>query len=441
MKIKTFLTVIAFSIIIVTFSQKPTFDLSFTAIESATYKQLDSIKVMNRTQGGDTVLFWPDTILVLDYQNAIYEFNKNDESLKLFQNYPNPVRNSTTISLYISQKDKVNIIIFDKIGRLIIQTGIMLERGFHSFLFEPGNGNLFLFTAKWRGKSKSIKILHATSNSRGIGSLEYLGEECINSQLKATKAVQNFSYNLGDTLLYIGYTDTLQSGLLDKPESSQTYAIQFASNIPCPGTPTVSYDGQVYNTVQIFSQCWLKENLNVGTMIQGEENMEDNGIIEKYCKKNVEDSCTIYGGLYQWDEMMQYAIKQGVQGICPTGWHIPTSGEWKILEGVADSQFRIGDPEWDDGGNRGFDVGLNLKSTIHWYYYNGLDLYGFSAIPGDWRGANGIVGGGDFSAYFWISDEDDNYYARFRELKWGFNSVYSSDNYKGLGYSVRCLMD
>jgi len=97
--------------------------------------------------------------------------------------------------------------------------------------------------------------------------------------------------------------------------------------IPCQGTPTIDYAGKTYNTVQIGSQCWLKENLDVGIM-SGQSN---NGIIEKYCYNNVLDSCTKYGGLYLWNEAMQYVTTEGAQGICPTGWHMPTLAEYQTL--------------------------------------------------------------------------------------------------------------
>jgi len=41
--------------------------------------------------------------------------------------------------------------------------------------------------------------------------------------------------------------------------------------------------------------------------------------------------CNVYGGLYQWDEAMQYSTTVGVQGICPTGWHLPADSEWTTL--------------------------------------------------------------------------------------------------------------
>src|ERR1035438_4575700 len=79
------------------------------------------------------------------------------------------------------------------------------------------------------------------------------------------------------------------------------------SQNPCPETPTVTYAGKTYNTVHIGSQCWLKENLDVGTRINGSNDQKNNGIIEKYCYNDDTANCTKYGGLYQWDEVMQYA--------------------------------------------------------------------------------------------------------------------------------------
>jgi uncharacterized protein (TIGR02145 family) len=65
-------------------------------------------------------------------------------------------------------------------------------------------------------------------------------------------------------------------------------------------------------------------------------NQTDNGTIEKYCFDNTETNCDVYGGLYQWNEMMQYSTAPGVKGICPTGWHLPTDAEWCTLEQEVD---------------------------------------------------------------------------------------------------------
>ncbi|MCD4788885.1 MAG: T9SS type A sorting domain-containing protein [Bacteroidales bacterium] len=442
MKTKIFLSVLAFGLIVSAFGQKPTLELTFTAVDNASYVQLDSIKVMNRTQGGDTVLYWTDTVLVLDYQVGIPEVNKKRAGLQLLQNYPNPVKDQTTITLYLPEKGKVNIVITDMLGRQVINTERLLDRGHHSFRFAPGSGEIFFFTAYWKSTGSSIKILTTGNGSCLTSSLEYMGNDMTEPQLKTMKAIQNFGFNLGDELLYIGYANGLQSGIPDTPETNIDYTFQFATNIPCPGTPTVTYEGQVYNTIQIFSQCWLKENLNVGTMIPGTQVMEDNGVIEKYCYDNDPANCNTYGGMYRWDEMMQYTTTQGVQGICPPDWHILTDEEMKILEGYADSQYVVGDPIWDQSNWRGIDAGVNLKSTNGWNSGgNGTDLYGFSALPGGvYSYQYGFTYLGDQS-YFWSSTEFTYEKPWYRTLKFNEEGVKRWVYAKHHGFSVRCVMD
>ena len=439
MKIKTLLTLIMLVLTISVSGQSIT--LTFTAVDNTAYTQLNSIKVMNRTQGVDTTLSWPDTVLVLYSPQGLPEISSDVGSFQVFQNYPNPVKDITTISMYVPDKDAVIITITDVIGRVIHTSERVLPEGYHSFRFTPGSGSLFILTAQYRGNCSSIKILNAADGIDRAGSLEYISGQFL-PQIKAVEAVQDFSFTVGDTLLYIGYTNTLQSGMLDAPEASETYTFQFATNIPCPGTPTVTYEGQVYNTIQVFSQCWLKENLNVGTMIQGAEEMTDNGIMEKYCYNNEPGYCNTYGGLYQWNEMMQYTIQQGAQGICPQGWHLPTDEEWKVLEGAVDSQYRIGDNTWDINGIRGYDVGANLKTTSGWYANgNGTDLYGFSVLPGGRRHSDGsFFEMGEFG-FIWASTEDSNLYSRFRSFAYLGPTTARGVWSKLYGYSVRCIRD
>jgi uncharacterized protein (TIGR02145 family) len=234
-----------------------------------------------------------------------------------------------------------------------------------------------------------------------------------------------------------------ESGMLDNPHDNQTYSLQFATNIPCPGIPTVTYEGQVYNTIQIFSQCWLKENLNAGIMINGYLDMHDNGILEKYCYNNKEDSCTVYGGLYQWNEMMQYTTVRGAQGICPPGWHVPTDEDWKVLEGSVDSQYGIGDAEWDMNDYRGYDAGLNLKATSGWNDegYGGTNLFGFTARPGGYRLSDGFFIANGFYGNWWTATEILTYNAWYRYLSCYYPDVTRDSFNKADGFSVRCLKD
>jgi len=201
-------------------------------------------------------------------------------------------------------------------------------------------------------------------------------------------------------------------------------------------------DGQVYTTVLIGDQCWMAENLNIGTMINGSQEMTENGTIEKYCYDDIPSNCDTYGGLYQWKEMMQYVTTLGAHGICPQGWHIPTNEEWKQLEGEVDSMYDYPDPEWNPPGFRGYDAGLNLKSTSGWNSGgNGTDFFGFTARPGGVRGLDGeFVDLGD-DCLFWISDENNTISAWERLLRYSRNDVNLNYKNKPFGLSVRCLQN
>ena len=146
-----------------------------------------------------------------------------------------------------------------------------------------------------------------------------------------------------------------------------TYNYQVIGQTPCPGVPTVTYEGQVYNTVMIGEQCWFKENLNVGIRIDASQYESNNNIIEKWCYDDLESNCNIYGGLYWWDEIMNYSSIQGVQGICPPGWHIPTDNDWCILTLFIDPTV-----DCSTGGESGTDAGGKMKEagTAHWSYPN-----------------------------------------------------------------------
>ncbi|MDD5695243.1 MAG: FISUMP domain-containing protein, partial [Bacteroidales bacterium] len=134
---------------------------------------------------------------------------------------------------------------------------------------------------------------------------------------------------------------------------------------------------------------------------------------------------------------------QGVQGICPLGWHLPTDEEWKVLEGAVDSQYGIGDPEWDiESEVRGYDAGMNLKTTRGWIENgNGTDLFGFSGLPGGFRLDNGNFGNVTIFDYRWTSTEDDNYVAWCRILGYYDPESFRGNLGKNYGFSIRCLRD
>jgi uncharacterized protein (TIGR02145 family) len=239
-----------------------------------------------------------------------------------------------------------------------------------------------------------------------------------------------------NTLYYVTAYATNEEGTAYGDIESFTTLLSFTCG------DQISYSGQDYNTVLIGAQCWIIENLNIGTRIDGVDEQTDNSIIEKYCYDDDENNCDEYGGLYQWDEMMQYITDTATQGICPDGWHIPTDFEWKVLEGTVDSQYPVGDPEWDGTGYRGFDAGKNLKSTSGWYSNgNGTNDYGFNARPGGSRYDDGSFHGLGIGASFSTSSDYDGVESWKRRLYYGSDEINRLLWDWVYGQSVRCLKD
>lgn len=202
-------------------------------------------------------------------------------------------------------------------------------------------------------------------------------------------------------------------------------------------------DNQTYTTVEIGNQCWMAENLNIGTKVNGAQGQNpSNGIIEKYCYNDQLGNCSDYGGLYLWDEMMQNTTDTINQGICPDGWRIPTDYDWKVLEGNVDSQYGVGNPEWNGIGLRGMDAGQKLKTTWGWYNNgNGTDNFGFGAIPaGAWNASGYFAFLEQYSSLFSSSQENSGT-AWARVLIYNTNESYRDHYNKSYGTSVRCIKE
>jgi uncharacterized protein (TIGR02145 family) len=194
-----------------------------------------------------------------------------------------------------------------------------------------------------------------------------------------------------------------------------------SDNVPA----TLTYAGKTYHTIKIGSQYWLKENLDVGTMIQGTDTAKNNGIIEKYCYNNDTNNCNTYGALYQWNEAMQYTTTPGIKGICPIGWHIPTKAEFETLIATVDSN---GNALKAEGQGSGVGAGTNTS--------------GFSALLAGYSYYDYLFSNLGYSTFFWTSTEDytNNAYDMYLYYL-SSNIYYYNSAYEDCGFSVRCVKD
>ena len=224
---------------------------------------------------------------------------------------------------------------------------------------------------------------------------------------------------------------------------------------PCPDVPTLTdIDGNVYNTVLIGTQCWMKENLRTTkyadstSILQGSIASDTLGYW--YYPNDSSSNKPTYGLLYNWkavmhDESSSTANPSGVQGICPMGWHVPSDAEWKQMEmalGMSQSDAELllfrdtiaaklsGNTGWTSSSNA--NAAGNLSAPDR-------NLTGFSALPAGSHGGHEFYFGID--AMFWSATEDDSDYAWERYLYYRNAGVGRHYIQKFYGNSVRCLRD
>jgi uncharacterized protein (TIGR02145 family) len=448
MKKRILFWLIIFGVQTLLFAQGSEIELSLTTKYQGGWIPYDSIKITNLNQNCDTVLVYPDTLLVLDYVTGISQPDIGLGYQLLSQNHPNPCVGETNFEIHLSKPEKVFIDVRDLTGKLVLEKTFTLNTGFSKFKFYPGKQAVYLLTASTSGIRESIKILctvpSAENHKPKISFIQSSDGFKFNQPGFRN---ENFTFTPGDELQFVCFAKTPES--IQGSEviravitASEDFHFNITEGLPCLSIPMMVFEGEEYKTVAIGEQCWFKRNLNRGTFLIGIYDMSDDGVVEKYCYNNLEINCKDYGGLYQWDELMNYSTTPGCKGICPEGWHIPTDEDFKILEGAADSYFGYPHAEWDMTDWRGTDVGFHLKSTSGWFSNgNGDNLVGFSALPAGFRSTNGSFDLAGEYCYFWFSSTmpDNDAWSRFINLS--HQDIYRWDYDRDIGFPVRCVMD
>ena len=216
----------------------------------------------------------------------------------------------------------------------------------------------------------------------------------------------------------------------------------------CPGTPSVTdIDGNIYNTVQIGTKCWTQSNLKVtryrngDTIPTGLSNSAwqntTSGAYTIYNNSPVND--VLYGKLYN-----HYAVTDS-RGLCPTGWHVPSDGEWNVM-------VKYLDPNADTVcGNcwQSSIAGGLLKSTTTqptpggWNPPNtgATNSSGFTALPGGLRDFIGDFFNMAFNGVWWSSSVLSGSNAWYRILTSDYSYILRYNGNRTYGFSVRCCRD
>ncbi|MBN1788875.1 MAG: hypothetical protein JW830_00175 [Bacteroidales bacterium] len=181
-------------------------------------------------------------------------------------------------------------------------------------------------------------------------------------------------------------------------------------------------DGNTYPVVKIGDQLWMQENLRV-------THAPDGTPVNGYAYNNNESHVSIYGRLYTWDVAMNHTTVEMSQGICPSGWHIPSDDEFKTLEIFLGMTQAEADMEnvW-----RGTGVGTSL-------IIGGSS--GYDACLSGRRLPGGTYSLLSMYEYIWTSTEyGENAWRRCLDINSDECGRWNTFP-KSYGFSVRCIKD
>jgi len=221
-------------------------------------------------------------------------------------------------------------------------------------------------------------------------------------------------------------------------DSSQTLNFQF--------TGCSDADSNHYAVVQIGSLLWMQENLRTTKYRDGSDipNVTDsaswgNLSTGAYCDyHNLPSEGAYYGHLYNF-----YAVDDSL-GICPSGWHVPSNGEWNIMEKFLDNTV-----DTTALGGTGTVIGRILKEgcDTRWEYLDstyGFNSAGFTTLCTNYRTATGAwsqAPDNNHDDSFWTATSYDSGSAWFRSLRWCYSNIFTFFPMKRGGYTVRCIKD
>lgn len=219
------------------------------------------------------------------------------------------------------------------------------------------------------------------------------------------------------------------------------------------------YDNNEYKTVQIGNQIWMAENLRTthysdGTSIpkvEGEtewKNLTETDTAYCWYSNDSVSYAETYGALYTWAAIMNGSTSSsnnpsGVQGVCPTGWHVPSDAEWTEL-----TDYLINNGYGYEGS--GIDICKSMGSSSGWFPSGTAGTVGNDQASNNSSGFTAIPGGYRYylEGWFYSLTGDANYRSAtessssnvwYRCLRYSFSEVARSNDNKATGASARCL--
>lgn len=231
----------------------------------------------------------------------------------------------------------------------------------------------------------------------------------------------------------------LSSQTLSAPSlsSSSSYSTYSSALAPVTDTLLDTRDGQVYATVEIDSVLWMAENLNYsGDDAVGGRTFQLGWCYGQDSTVHTDNAaCLEQGRFYNWTQAMNIDVSYqntffagsdvNVQGICPMGWHLPSTTEWTALQEFVGGMLVAG-------------TALKATGTL-WLGHSGVDAYGFRALPTGYLDHADWVSAGEI-ANFWTATETlSQSAAESFQIGNGVDELIQNDTPKYEGHTIRCV--
>ncbi len=305
---------------------------------------------------------------------------------------------------------------------------------------------------------KNYRFSYVGSISWGDGTSSTISNEQF-SHTYATPGIYNVTVTSGSSYGNCEVTQTFAMGdivthpcnVANPHTNTSTYTSSTGgletTNSEGKVTTVADNDGHTYNVVEIGSQCWMAENLRTtknpdGTTItQGTSSTSSDASTAYWYEPSGGVSADPYGYLYNWTAVMNgesasSTNPSNVRGICPLGWHVPSSAEWDAMlseVGTNNAGTLASGCGWKPDYNTSA-TSAPTKKTPGDYTYPERNSNGFGALGTQLNYENYFI-----NAYFWTSTAGS--YADYYRISYNNTSVSRSNGSKYSAYALRCVRD
>jgi uncharacterized protein (TIGR02145 family) len=415
-----------------------------------------SVKVENLTQGTNLMMTGSNVLHLAANITRTESMSQNQNRRISFS--PNPMTDFSYLKFELPESGKTIINLYDIAGRQIVHTTDLLSKGQHTYRIQGIEKGIYIVTIISNKYSICGRLVCSNSTNTGA-KIVYESTTLVQEKewlLKNINAETMMQYTTGDRLKLTGSSGNYSTVVSDIPTANKTITFNF---LAC-----TDGDGNNYPVIKIGTQTWMAENLKTTKYADGtpippvsdDLNWSALSVTSKaYCWLNDDINYkNTYGALYTWAAAMNGAASSsnwpsGVQGACPTGWNVPSDGDWGILE----DYLILNGYNYDGTTVQPKLLGKALATNYGWYYTNGFDLgavgntnypakrnaTGFSALPASRRTIAGTFLPLEMYAYWWTTTESTTANAYDRNISYYFPYIYKNDFSKASGYSVRCV--